>query len=126
MVTLAQQPTQISSTALIHWWRYMLGEHRLFFRLVNESLENLSRLPYLKAIIKKLNSIQAITIAFEYPPQAEEIRLHLLSALRYFIGCLQALLTANRCEAEMLYNLVHADLSMLQYIFMTQGIKSYV
>lgn len=126
MVTVLQTSAHLQTNEIDHWWRCIRSENRLFFRLMNEQLENLARLPYLKAIIKKLNSIQAMMLMFDYPDQVEEIRLYLLSALRYFIGCLQALITKNMCEAEMLYNLVHADVSMLQYIFMTHGIKSYI
>lgn len=126
MVMLTEQTIQLDSTVIDHWWRCMRGEHRLFLRLYHESVENLMKLPYLKAIIQKIKATRIYSLISEYPICVDEIRTYLFSAQRYFIGCLQAILTNNLQEAQVLYNLVHAEMSMLQYNFMKLGIKTYI
>ena len=121
-----QNTTAIQSTVIKHWWRRTVHDNRLFIRLVSEDIQQLDQLPYLLAIAEKVNEGRVDIITDDYPYTVEAIRLHLLSAQRYFIECLQALLIKDPIEAQMLHNLAHAEISMLQYIFMTHGIKSYI
>lgn len=123
---ITQQPMTISPIILESWWLTTVRENRLFIRLISEDVQHLAQLSYLQIIGEKINESRIDMIEADYPHYVEDIRLHLLSAQRYFIECLQALMIKDPIEAQMLHNLAHAEISMLQYIFMTHGIKSYI
>ena len=125
MISL-QDHTSIQSRVIEFWWHSTVRKNRLFIRLINEDIDNLARLSYLKIIVRQINDARTQIIQTEYPSAVEDIRTYLLSALRYFIECLQALIINDPVEAQMLHNLTHAEISMLQYIFMTHRIRSYL
>lgn len=125
MVTL-QQDTQVTSTVIDHWWQYIRHDHRLFLRLMNEKPEHLEKLPYMNIIITHIERNRTTLLQMSYPNTAKTVREHLLSAERYFLGCLRALQKGNLEDAELYHNMAHADLSMLQYIFMESGVKSHI
>lgn len=125
MVTL-QNEFQITSTVLDRWWQSIRRDQRLFLRLMDETPEQLDGLPYLGIIITHIERNRIHLLQMEFPRIVKDARAHLLSSERYFVACLQALQKDNRREADMFYNLAQADLSMLQYIFMENGVKSYI
>jgi|GEM_PF-6950951 len=125
MVTL-QSEIQITSTVLDHWWDSIRRDHRLFLRMMDENPEQLEGLPYLEIVITHIDRNRIKLLRMSFPRITKDARAHLLSAERYFLGCLRALRSGNRAEADMFYNMAQADLSMLQYIFMESGVKSYI
>jgi len=125
MVTL-QQDIEVKTTVIEHWWRYTRREHRLSLRLLREKPENLAQLAYLEIIITKIDSSYMNTLRDRFPNTVREFRSFHLSAERNFIECLRAIRAGNMAEARKYYNTAHDDLSLLQYLFMEQNIKSYI
>lgn len=121
-----QNYTSIQARVIEFWWHNAMRKNLLFIRLIKEDINNLARLSYLKVIVHQLNEARTQIIQADYPPAVEDIRMYLLSALGYFIECLQALIINDPIKAQMRHNLTHAEISMLQYIFMTHRIKSYL
>ncbi len=125
MVTL-QQDIEVKTTVIEHWWRDTRREHRLSLRLLREKPEHLARLTRLDVIITKIDNSHLNTLREYFPNTVREYRSFLLSAERNFIECLRAIRAKNLTEATRYYNNAHDDLSLLQYMFMEQGIKTYI
>jgi len=116
----------MSSTVVHHWWRFVISQHRLFFRMMRETPNSLSGLPYLDLVIKKIEKEHTAMMRMSYPAVVKEYREHLLSSERHFLSYLRAVKAGYLPQAEVYYNMAAADLSMLQFLFMENGIESYI
>ena len=125
MVTL-QQDMQIQSTIIEHWWRHTRRENRLCIRLLREKPEHLAQLARLQIIINKIDNSYIRTMRAHYPEAVYEFRSFFLSVERNFIECLRAIHVDDMAEAEKYYHSAHDDLSLLQYLFMEQGVESNI
>lgn len=116
-----------TQNVIIHgWWRNIRRNHRLFFRLMIEQPEHLALLGNLEAIIHHIERERNRLIFDHHPRCADVINSHLLAAERHFVATLRALQAADMSEAASYYDRTHAEMALLEYLFMERGLDTYL
>lgn len=113
----------IDYTAVDIWWRYAQSNHRLFFRLVQETLNTLEYIPNYEACIHVLENGYRWLLRTICPQEAKIIRQYLISSTRHLIDSLRKLRDGEMNESADLLGQASLEADLMRYELMQMGLS---
>lgn len=109
-------------TAVDIWWRYAQSNHRLYFRLVQETPDTLNHIPNYDICIHTLESGYRWLLRTICPQEAKTVRQYLITSTRHLIDSLQKLRDGQSEESANLLGQASLEMDLLRYELMNMGL----
>jgi hypothetical protein len=123
MISTQAHSLMIDYTAVDIWWRSAQNNHRLYFRLVQETTHTLEHIPNYDRCIHILEIGHRKLLRAICPREAKVIRQYLISSTRHLIGCLHKLRDGEIEDGADLLGQASLEMDLLRYELMNMGLK---
>lgn len=122
MLSTQAHSLMIDYTAVDIWWRYAQSNHRMYFRLVQETSNTLNHIPNYEVCIHALENGYRWLLRTICPREAKTIRQYLISSTRHLIESLHKLRDGQDEESAELLGQASLEMDLLRYELMTMGL----
>lgn len=104
------------------WWTYARSNHRLYFRLMQETVTGLKAIPNYEICIHSLENGYRWLNRSICPKEANAIRQYLISSTRHLIESLRKIRDGQTEEGADLLNQASLEMDLMRYELMNMGI----
>ena len=117
-------PQRIHSNERIDkWWQNIQYQYRGILQLARANKRDLNRLYNLQNTLYQSRQAYDVFVQSPFPPEATEIRRHMLALMTNLVACLQHASNDNLLERDVLFDVMKVDSEMLETALMENDIS---
>jgi arabinogalactan endo-1,4-beta-galactosidase len=122
---MAAPQYQLHKQRVQKWWSSISRQYRAVLHLAQTDKKDIERLRDVRNTLYQIKHAYDVFEDSAYPPEADNIRRHMLAAMVNLIACLQHAYHDNYHERDVLFGIMQVDMHMLETSLIEQDIPPF-